>query len=673
MKKLNRWIHLILGITFIFFVAFDSSAKPSKTSNKAAAKKSKTSRPKNTNLQKVQLVELTAQIEKLISDGYRDKINTQLDAKAFNVGAVVTLKEVVETYDAKKPGATLSAVRNIAEAVNPTDLNTGVIQLYPVLDQYKQQIDELQNRVEVMRQGDPETIGESTAKKTPKYLVSGVEIIVGIDEGFNFDQNEEFEAWLQNAVKKDFGPRGKYKISVLKKVATPIVPPKPMTRFEKLSKVQILLGSGFLGVALLFLLILYKFIPERESKKPRQVSVHIQDVSSSALNALEAKQNKATNPANKPQELEKSRPTLAATDNLEIVAQSCREIQGKIGYIYLSTPGIINPLFETWYDQGIAGRMKAAALVDAVLTSSENADQKLLVFPEKWKKDEELHQAFRAFPSVSLEERHRILDEAYWDILALNMIGQDSIKSHFEVLGHLPADRLQKLLANRESKVKALTLMHLPADKAHHYLTFLDQEERKRLVQESLQFETVPEEELKTLDESLKLQLAVEQKAEGIVNVVDLMPNILRSLTPKEELEWLPEAIEKLPDQGFKLKKSYPSLAFLVEWPEESLATFFAGVESKQTVIYLKSVPSMIDKVTKLYPTAMGTLIREEAYSRKTPSEKEQAKAFQFLKERLLNLTESGDIQLERIFKAPTEDIATTQDSETTDEGNSAA
>lgn len=606
---------------------------------------------------KVQLIEVNAQIEKLISDGYRDKISTQLDPTTFKVGAVVTLREVIETYAVQKKGPMVSTVRSLSETVSPTDLSTGVIQMYPLLDQYKKQLDDLQNRMTEMARNDQNVVGESPTEKKPKYLVNGVEVIVGIDEGLNPEQRKEFEEWLKDSVTRDFGPRGTYKISLLKKIIVPKEPPKVtiLTRFDKISRLQVLLGFALFGIILLVLLVLYKFLPARGGKQENNhITVQIQQENKQSPVATEtAPERRSQSPrqSSKQYEAGENRGPLSHIDHLGVIAQNYREVQGKIGYLYFSTPGIISPLFDTWYDQGLNGRLKAAALIDAVLSCAENTEQKLLVFPEKWRKDEELPQAFRAFPGLSLEDRNKILDEGYWDMLALNMLGRESLKSHFEILGHLPTEKLQRLLANREPKVKALTLMHLPQEKAHNYITELDRDEKKRLVQDSLQLESIKEEDLKTLDESLKMQLAVEQKAEGLVSVVDRIPNLLRGLTPKEEMEWLPEAVERLPDQGLKLKRSYPSLAFLKDWPDDALAVYFSGVDSKMTTVFLKMAPSLLERIVKLYPGPLATIIRDEMSVKRGLSEKEQNKVLQQLKERLILLTENGDISLERIFK----------------------
>jgi hypothetical protein len=65
----------------------------------------------------------------------------------------------------------------------------------------------------------------------------------------------------------------------------------------------------------------------------------------------------------------------------------------------------------------------------------------------------------------------------------------------------------------------------------------------------------------------------------------------LKSLSPREELEWLPGASLKQSDHGLKLKRRYQSLAFIKDWPDEVLELFFNGVESKLAIAYLRCSP----------------------------------------------------------------------------------
>jgi flagellar motor switch protein FliG len=122
---------------------------------------------------------------------------------------------------------------------------------------------------------------------------------------------------------------------------------------------------------------------------------------------------------------------------------------------------------------------------------------------------------------INLEERNLILKEAYWDILSLNMLGKEVLKTRFSMLADLSNDKLQRLLSSQEAKVRALTLMHLPEEKAQEYFLDLDQEEKKKMIEDSSQLNFVREDDLEALDEKYKLQFQSDQQPEGVVDVAD--------------------------------------------------------------------------------------------------------------------------------------------------------
>ncbi len=648
MRMIIQWMSLILGIN-LGFVAFLFA------------------KAEGTVLQKTKSIEVKAQIEELISKRYRDQISTQIDSSLFNVSVKVTLREINEVPKTKSAQeqanlpAKVAEVKPVASAsqafeVIPEDLTTGVIELSPVLDHYKRQLEELQAKVNAMQPAQPPQINIMNAPAemaTTRYEIRAVEVSVGLDSGLKSSYRREFEEWLKKTVESDFGQQGSYKISILRKIIKPEEPPKELTPLEKVSNLQILLGFGLLALVLMLGLLFSKLIPSRDIKEQNQVALRIQEMRDAQVaNERSSRQSLAS--SGKKEESETKKAPITSS-NLEVVAQTFRETQGKVAILYFGAPAIMAPLFETWYEQGWNGRVKAAAFIDAVLSRSEKVEQSTMRFSEKWRKDSELHQAFREFPGISLEERTLILEEAYWDILSLNMLGKEVLKTRFGLLADLSTDKLQRLLSSQEAKVRALTLMHLPEGKAQDYFLDLDQEEKKNLIENSLQLNFVREDDLAALDENFKLQVQNDQQPEGVVNVSELLPNLLKSLSPREELQWLPEASLKLSDQGLKLKRSYPSLAFLQDWPDEALELFFNGLDSKLAVVYLRLVPAMVNRVPKFYPTRIASIIRDELAVKRAQNEKDIDRGLEQLKLRLLRFTESGEINLERVFKAGSE------------------
>jgi hypothetical protein len=633
-----------------------------------------------------QFIEIKAKTEELISKRYRDQLSTQLDISSFSVNVSVVLGErkkiippVAVAMTVGTNAATIAVAttgtnsiptkltEKISSYAEPEDLTTGVVTLLPLLSNYQQELLALQNQLsnqintqiinQLNNQKPVAPVAEEKEQLIEKLEIRRVEVLLGLDSGISSAYRRDIEDWLNKAVVADFGKLGTYKINTIRKIVKPEEPPKVLTSIEKVNNLQILLGFGVLASVIFLGLFAHKWILSKDVKEQTQTALRIQEMKAS-LQAAERRDSKnlITLPNKKELAADKTK-ELATNAGAEINLQTHHELQQKIFSLHFKMQNLTKNLFEIWFDEGEDGRFKAASFIDAILSRrslNNDTDFKALsesvILPEKWRKDVDFAQVFREFPKTTLLDKNEFLEQVYWDMLSVNLLGSKTLRAPFEILLDLPNEKVQRILHQQDPKIKSLALLHMSSESVQNYLGTLSEIERQKIIESALKLQSVPMAEVESANELINNKVKQDEQPFGYVQLTEQLPNLLFSLSAREELNLLPQIIAKLPDEGLSIKRAYPSIAFIPEWPDQELKTLFENSEVKTISTYLFLVPGMTDKILSFLPNRLVMMIKEELNNRKTPNEKEIEKNIGALKLQLLQKVQNGVINFGSIF-----------------------
>lgn len=592
----------------------------------AAPRAKDSAKPASENeINRAEIVEYRSKLEEVIAEKYRRRISTRIEDDAFNVGAQVIIEIVKEEKS--------ESISKQEESNIPSDISLGILENF--------------------------TLPESPTAPAPRpqMKIKKVEILVGLHPKLGQEYKTKFTAWLKSSINAEFKSLGSAVISDLVEKPKVIEKKEPevariLNWEEKFGYFQNLIGFVVLAFFLVVGMLIAKRMPSKDTQEQLSVALRIQEMKNSQLQLG----NKPTAALNAP---EKNKNELQLSANL--LFDNYRDHQKKVAFIALSSPEKMDQALDLWFDESEEGRKKIASLVDSVLTqygvnhmghSELNPAEMQWQMPEKIRNDKDLPVIFRAFATLSLVDKTAILEKTYWDLLSLKTLSDKLMRPRFSTISQLPAAKIQKLLSSQDAKVKSLTLLHLPVEKLNQVMGEMSFDEKKTTVIQAFSLTRIREKELELLDESLRFNVKKDESTqEGTIEVQSLIPNMLMSLKPTEELILLKDIIAKLPDQGLYLKQNYPCLAFLVEWPEDKLKLLIGNATTQEILSLVQMIPDLSTKALSALPSRTKMIVQDEIGKRQFESS-ELDQHLEGLKYRLFKLVNDGQISLGQIFKS---------------------
>lgn len=592
------------------------------------------------NSSRPEIIEVKSRIEDSITRRYKERISTRLPQDLFNVDVQIELKIFDSNTDLVKTDGSKSASK--AQANDLSDFNLGII-------------DSITSKNEAQ---SSERIFGLPKGFLDRIEIKKVEVIVGLSPKLGSEYSSSFRAWLTTTVRNDFGKVGSTKVAELapipKEESLPPLGSEGNPRFltfeEKFGNYQNAVGLALFSLILIVGILLIKFIPSRDVKEQLSLSLQIQEMKNAQLqlqNSMASRKVSIDSRNSDPQEMQLS---------ANLLFDTLKAHHKKVALIVLSSPVIVGQILDRWLEEGLEGRKKVASLVDCVLSFFGNNISEPPIIPAAWalpdkiKDDKELAGVFKLFSNLNLKEKTELVEKTYWDLLSMRTLGDKLSNSPFSSVAQLSALRIQKLLSQQDKKIQSLALLHLPQGKMEEVVSKLSFEEKKNMIAEAFTLPKMKFEDLEKVDRSLRVLIKQDETdSESFIEVQPLIPNVLMSLLPFEEIQLVQQILPTLPDHGIKLKQNYPSLAFISDWPEEKLKYFLSGVQAQEILSLIKALPEVAEQIFAVIPSRTQTILKDSL--NKTLSSDEINRGLEALRLKLFNFVSDGQIKLDQIFK----------------------
>jgi hypothetical protein len=564
--------------------------------------------------QQTSLFEEKTKLETAITSQIRNILATALDKSTFEVSAQVTLT------DAK------SSMAHDEKPTKPMDLSVGLIDAESLIHRYQDEIQEL-----------------STQQNTgPNFWVKSVQISVGLDSSLGKPYALELEKWMTKKVAADLGVKTKVFVDLIKD--KPEKKENPKSFFDYVSQLQLLIGLLVLALTALLLLALSKFIVSKDTLEKHKFTAELnQNIKSKEE---EAKPVEELEPA----EEEK---LLALAETPEIVLQKLASLQSKIFWAIHGTTQQLEKILKVWTDSGKKGFYKAACLIDILLAGEGKDVGKFAIawdklIPENSRKD--MREIFESMATLSAEERIEILEDVYWDIVSLKTLGAGTLETPFDYVGRLSMPEIYNVVLKQDPKLQALTVLHMNEDVRNDFIKGISFENKKELVASCYSMDDVLETDLQVASESLKFQFSRSSQSEKTLSIPSMTPRILNSFTVIEEIQVLNELKEKLAGKIMSVKRSHPSLAFLMDWPTHYLKLVFARANNDEVTAFLRLYPETSTQILALCPPRVQTIVSDDLPREDRMTMESKEKNLNSLKLKMLQVINSENINLETLF-----------------------
>lgn len=540
-------------------------------------------------------------LEDLLARRYAQELATTVDRQAFSLGAQLDLIEIPSKIQ-QKPGAT-------AEAEPLSDLMLGTLDPEELLKKY----------------AGTEERPTSAQRLLENYRIRTVQVSVGLRDDLSPEVKGDVEKWLSSRLNEEFGKAGKGVVTAIKTQIEKKATPK--TILDWLLQFQSLAGQIVLALGLLLGILFWQILNSKGKAKENGDSVVI---------------NNSTGGAAGPSPAEAAAKKQRDDEEKQFISREFESFNKRINSLAPRLTNELEAVVRSWCQLGDAGKLRLACFAESV-----GREVGKLPIPIDALAD--VSKVFARMTEVSMKERRDALEKAYWDLLTALNLGADALNQPFGYMGGLKLGMINQVLMDQNPKMKTLVSLFMPTDLRLRYLKGLPLETKRELLDSAALLSNIGEDELKTIERSLKSKL----QPQGAANVIPLeftLNKVVSALSPSEEVTLLSTmtgaAIEEF-------KRSTPSLAFLAEWPKNMIARLLSSVTSDQVVALLRVRPDLSVQVIDACPPMTAEMVNEEYARPDRLSDKDKDQFIALLSTRLKELVDLKEVILEDIFKAP--------------------
>lgn len=574
-------------------------------------------------------IEAKTHLEELIVQRLKSLISTTLSKDDFEVAAQVELIDPPERETTKvskvNPG-------------QPIDLAVGLIDADALIRKYEADLKESRDRAL--------TISRQITEERYPFIVKSLHIFVGLRSTLGEPYAKELEAWVKKQVASDFGPTPEVNVSLLR--AAPEISDSPKSPFDFITKAQFFLGLLALAFSIICSVLLMKFTLSKDASENRKLTAQLQQnmkMQEQETRPDETKKDKAKELLPEPQNF------------YELEVKLIRELKDKIlASLFKSTAGM-NEVLRGWLESEERGFYKAASLIDILITAQGGPELRDAQFNLDWSQtvppafQKRMRETFERMMDLKANEKIRILEEVYWDLVSLKTLGANALTQPFQYVSAIPAGELKNMLETQQPRLRTLAVLHMNEPLREDYLKYLSYEGKREIVQETLEMREVLSSDIVAASETLKISLKPSQGAQSTVALSSMAPLLLGSLAVSEEIKLLKELNSKMPDAAFSIKRSFPSFAFIEAWPQPFLKLVFASAISDEVVALLRLMPDVREKVLPHCPPRVRDIVADDLGKEDRMSAEEKEQNLTTLKSRLLEVVDREGIRLEEIFK----------------------
>jgi hypothetical protein len=622
--------------------------------------------------QDAELMEQKTKIERLITERMKSTIATSLERNVFDVSVTVQLEPMPPKDKDKDKDPTAEPPppsEEASELKSMDDLQMGLLNAEELIRNYEKEVRSLRLAKEEANRQKVE------AEKKMNYEIRQVHVTVGLQEDLGDEYLKEFTGWLEARVKAEFGAIGKSEVSKIKPKPKKVEPVHQKTPMEIAKDFQLALAA-LLGIfGLLIAIVLFKLLGSRDASETRRLELQMAQASLALSMNQQPKTPLLSGESENVGLLQKKSDVnnLAQMKNL-------KDQMAKLAMLLVRSDLDASRIVSFWLESGDDGLQKTAVLFDALLSQENQGDNddrcisilKSIIISDAHKKT--VAETLVKMKATPTEQKNIYVESAYWDLLSFQIIGEQFLRRPFSYVNALDPRDVKDVLLKQPSAIRSVALLSLPTSMQTKIVSELGPDLRKDLVEQTMRLPEIPLSEVDAISETLKVVLQGQNKRGEKLSGMVLLPTLLATFAPSEEITCLSELAHSNPEQVENIRAEWPTLAFFTLWSQVAMQKIATRFNNEELLAIITVLPATKDLILSISSARVREIV-EDSLRLNSKMDPDQLNAYlASARGKLINAISNKEISLENLYALEEDASATTSvDAETIDTDNLAA
>lgn len=544
-----------------------------------------------------------AYLESLLVQRFSNELATQVDESQFEISAKIDVSRV--TPKIEKP----------TENSNYTDLELGFLDPEKLLSQNQE---------------------NQLSHFLRSYRIRKVNVQAGLSSDLSEDVKKRVETWLTARVKQEFGKTGTSQVQFIQKPLAHTQLPQIKTFFEKVKDLQGLAGQAVMALAILMGALIFAVLnrPKDASGSEPSAAVNVNNTfENEGVGAGAAVAAGAMVPGETTANESKKKLISSLGDQI-------RDIAPKVSKE-------IDSIVKEWCRAGEAGFEQVACFAEVVGQTIGRVP-----IPNEFRQD--VTDVFGKMYEMTPDEKLNILNQVYWDLMAVLNLGTESLHKPFSFLGSASTTMTQKVLMENTPEIQAVAAYYMPKKQRKSYFNSLGETQKMELLKEASSLDKLKYADLESMESHVAPAFADDSNEKVVI--------LSKSLQSLIEVMSYKEAILLLKDMDgpvlLDYKKTHPSLAFLHDWPDESFNLLIQQAGQEEIMALVSVRPDLKDRVFQGLPPRMRQILEDDFSNIENMKESDQEKFLQNLHMQLVLFVDNGYVDLPSVFSIELQAVA---------------
>jgi hypothetical protein len=554
------------------------------------------------------------EIEEKVNHNLKTTLATQLDPDTFNVAVRVKIQQSKKEEIKKE--------KNEKDNLLISGLGFADVDVQKIIDSYEREL---------------ETIKRNKDFSKFDYNITSINILVGISDLYTDEYVATLNDWLKKYAVKNYGTNVVAQVSRMKPApATPEVKEKEKSIFDYAKDLQTILAALLLALAFLISVLIYRMLEQKKSEAEAQ--------------PLPFPQQPLLPETVKDEDIKNEVESLSFQE-VDFFTNTLERLRNRIQNITANLGEEFENLLFYWFEQENLGLKKICCLMEAVQSNEiEKAVQEITK-----ERAQEIISLNQEISALSVNERIKIYESVYWDLISYRLVGSYSYRQPFSFLNTSDLDLAEKAILNEENSTKALVIAFMKDNRQTKIISKLSFSEKEKMIEYLFQNKKLDNSKIVDSEATLKLSLA-QQKIKGTDKTIDLMPKakkFIENLETLEQTEILYGFYRKKDKIVEQLKLQVFSLAFFADWNETFAKEVLKAATPEEALVFYSCFPSLETQIFKYLPLRTSTILKDEIQRKTAVTNIEKEERLSSLKEKSLEILNNLGMDLSTIYEKP--------------------
>lgn len=547
------------------------------------------------------LVQSEFNLENQITQHMNQVLSTQLSKDSYSVSVKVEMSEIKKS---NTPTEDKSTDRENVESLVKNQL--GEFDTDQLIKAYQDKLNDIQKETQSTTYED-------------KLKVDKISIYVGLSQNYSNTYLKEFDTWLKRYTRQTFGNQTTTQLNKINKEPEPNKSEIPENEdlktdsknepsaLDRLNEFQNLIGWVTFALCLLISALILR------SKHKSD------DQSNPAYNQLSASSSESSG-EQKPSELKNEVNTF---QEMDFLSRSVNQMCGKIFLACIENVSLIHKFIRYQLANEPDGDLKVACLLDAIYVTREklipnsNTHFNTTISLEGAFVGYEnlIKQKFKSLSSKSFEERFKLYESVYWDLLSYKTLGQAQYTIYFDIMRGLTTNKHKEILDKVQNQEKLITLLLMKPDERKLIFDTLTEQEKLNLFKAFKNIHLIKEKDVTLTENNIKRLVELDSFGKddrhSDLDLTQHAISILDDLSPAEKINTLLNAYPQFSELPEFMKNQW-TFAYLNEWDSKAITLLHQSLDIESLKLLCKTNSTIAKRIIETSSSRNRVILTDE-------------------------------------------------------------